>query len=208
MSGRLRPTTASLAAALCILLFLAAAPVFPDTDATSVRLAEPARLLGEGGTLPPERAARPEPRGEASGASMTLTVPRLGIRELPVPTGSTQRELDREGILHLAGTGPPWREGSNTFIAGHALGFRQTRVPYVFYRLERLRPGDEIVVRDRRGRAYVFRVYDRLTVRPQDYWVTYPVAGKTTISLQTCTPVPTFERRLVVRGELVDGPPS
>jgi len=207
MFGSARPTTALLEAALLFLL-LAAAPVLPETDAASVRLAEPARLLGEGGTLPPERAARPEPRGEARGAAMTLTVPRLGIRDLPVPTGSTQRELDREGILHLAGTGPPWREGSNTFIAGHALGFRQTRVPYVFYRLERLRPGDEIIVRDRRGAAYVFRVYDRLTVRPQDYWVTYPVAGQTTISLQTCVPVPTFERRLVVRGELVRRPPG
>ncbi|MCA3748466.1 MAG: sortase [Rubrobacter sp.] len=204
MSGRPRPTTALLVAAL--LLLLLAAPVLPDTDAASVRLTEPARLLGEGGTLSPEAAVRPVPRGEVRGAAMTLTVPRLGIRDLPVPTGSTQRELDREGILHLAGTGLPWREGSNTFIAGHALGFRQTKVPYVFYRLERLRPGDEIIVRDRRGRPYVFRVYDRLTVRPQDYWVTYPVAGQTTISLQTCTPVPTFERRLVVRGELVEDP--
>lgn len=30
-----------------------------------------------------------------------------------------------------------------------------------------------------------------------------PLDGKTTISLQTCTLIPTFENRLVVRGELV-----
>jgi len=41
---------------------------------------------------------------------------------------------------------------------------------------------------------------------PADYWVTYPVPGKTTVSLQTCTPIPTFENRLIVRGELVGQP--
>lgn len=47
------------------------------------------------------------------------------------------------------------------------------------------------------------RVYDRLTVEPGGYWVTYSVEGKIVISLQSCTPIPTFENRLVVRGELV-----
>jgi sortase A len=42
-----------------------------------------------------------------------------------------------------------------------------------------------------------------MTVQPEDFWVTYPVDGKTTISLQTCIPIPTFENRLIVRGELV-----
>ena len=53
------------------------------------------------------------------------------------------------------------------------------------------------------GRRYTFRVYDLLTVEPDDFWVTYPVAGMTVVSLQSCTPIPTFENRLVVRGELV-----
>ena len=42
-----------------------------------------------------------------------------------------------------------------------------------------------------------------MTVKPEDVWATYLVDGKTTISLQTFTPIPTFENRLVVRGELV-----
>jgi sortase A len=66
-----------------------------------------------------------------------------------------------------------------------------------------MRSGDEIIVEDSAGKEYIFRVYDLLTVRPADYWVTYPVPGKTVISLQTCVPIPTFEKRLIVRGELV-----
>ncbi|MDQ3386988.1 MAG: sortase, partial [Actinomycetota bacterium] len=60
------------------------------------------------------------------------------------------------------------------------------------------------LVKSTSGEEYTFRVYDYLTVRPADYWVTYPVEGKTIISLQTCTPIPSFENRLIVRAELVN----
>ena len=66
-----------------------------------------------------------------------------------------------------------------------------------------MRPGDKIFVTDSSGTEYVYEVYDYMTVRPEDYWVTYPVDGMRVISLQTCTSIPTFENRLVVRGELV-----
>ena len=134
---------------------------------------------------------------------MKITVPRLGLKDVVVPTGSRQAELDREGILRVRGSGLPWIAGSNTFITGHALGFPRTRVPYAFYKLGKMKVGDEIFVEDKEGQEYAFRVYDLMTVEPNDYWVTYPVEGKTVISLQSCTPIPTFKNRLIVRGELV-----
>jgi sortase A len=134
---------------------------------------------------------------------MKITVPRLGLKDVAVPTGSSQAELDREGILRLHGSGLPWIEGSNTFIAGHALGFPRTRVPYAFYKLGKMVTGDEIFIEDKDGRSYTFRVYDLMTVEPNDYWTTYPVEGRTIVSLQSCIPIPTFENRLVVLGELV-----
>jgi sortase A len=190
-------------------LGLAALPVLPMTETASAELRpseveNAGTLLGENSPelrAPPE-GARPA-GGRGAAGTMTLTVPRLDLKDVAVPTGSGQRELDREGIIHLEGTGVPWQEGSNTFIVGHALGFLYTRVPYVFYELDRMEPGDEIIVQDPTGKEYVFQVYDRMTVRPADYWVTYPEDGHTIISLQTCTPAPTFENRLVVRGELV-----
>lgn len=205
MPGDLKAWLAGL-----IVLFIAAAlPIFPETQSASAKLRvtgveQTATLLGEaspGTQAPPE--VPPSYVSGAKGAAMTITIPRLGIRDVAVPTGSTQARLDQEGIIHLAGSGVPWLEGSNTFIVGHRLGFDRTRVPYVFYRLDGLRPGDRVVIRDGAGESYVFRVYDRLTVLPADYWVTHPVPGKTTISLQTCTPIPSFEKRLIVRGELV-----
>ena len=184
-------------------------PVVPRTEtaSTGLRLVEvesTGTLLGENSPelgTPPE-GARPA-GGKGAAGTVRLTVPRLGLKDVAVPTGSSQTELDRQGIMHLEGTGVPWQEGSNTFIVGHALGFLRTRVPYAFYELEKMQPGDEIIVEDPTGERYVFRVYDRMTVQPTDYWVTYPEEGHTIISLQTCVPVPTFENRLVVRGELV-----
>jgi sortase A len=134
---------------------------------------------------------------------LKITVPRLGLKDVVVPTGSRQAELDREGILRVRGSGLPWIAGSNTFITGHALGFPRTRVPYAFYKLNKMKVGDAIFVEDKEGQEYTFRVYDLMTVEPNDYWATYPVEGKTVISLQSCTPIPTFENRLIVRGELV-----
>ena len=98
----------------------------------------------------------------------------------------------------------PWEEGSNTFVVGHALGYLWTRTPYVLYELDQLKPGDETIAKDQADNEYVFEVYDQVTVKPEDFWVTYPVPDKTTISLQTCTPLPTFENHLVIRGELVE----
>ncbi len=188
-------------------------PVVPETETASVELRtaeveNTGTLLGENSPqLEPPTGAPPEtprPANRAAKGEMTLTVPRLGLKGVVVPTGSTQAKLDREGVLRLSGSGLPWREGSNTFIAGHALGFPRTRVPYAFYDLEEMAPGDRILIEAAGGRRYTFRVYDRMTVEPDDFWVTYPVEGKTVVSLQTCTPIPSFENRLVVRGELVE----
>lgn len=166
--------------------------------------AEPQPVDGAERTGVSGNRAKPQPalvpRGDPD--DIRLSVPRLGIEDLPVPAASTQEMLDRKGIVRLEEAGLPWSEGSNTFIVGHALGYPQTEVRYVFQRLGEMQPGDHILLKSA-GEQYVFRVYDRLTVRPEDYWVTHPVTGKTVVSLQSCTPYPTFENRLVIRGELV-----
>jgi sortase A len=200
----------SLVAVLCLLLV----PILPERETAHAKLQTTAidktgKLLGENSPElnPPDGA--PSDRSSISAKSanvssaMKITVPRLGLKDVAVPTGSRQAELDKQGIMHLRGSGLPWMAGSNTFITGHALGFPWTRVPYAFYKLDKMKPGDEIFVDDKDGRRYTFVVYDTMTVEPGDYWVTYPVEGRTMISLQSCTPIPKFDHRLIVRGELV-----
>lgn len=189
------------------LLGLAALPAYPLTETASVKLrpaeVENARkLLGENLSDPSQKVS--EGDVEPSTGGLALSVPRLGLENIPVPTGNSQVELDREGIIRMKEGGAPWEEGSNTTIVGHRLGYLFTKRSYVFYELDKMKPGDEVIVRDSADKNYTFRVYDSLTVRPEDYWVTYPVPDKTVISLQTCDPIPTFEKRLIVRAELVE----
>jgi sortase A len=203
-----RSLTVSLLLVSLALLGLAALPAYPRTETASVQLnptelETPRTLLGESPGGEKAEPGRQASADAGSGGTMTLSVSKLGLKDVAVPTADSQVALDEEGIIHLKDSGMPWQQDSNTVIVGHAIGFPETKLTYVFYELDKMEPGDEIVVRDGEGKEYVYEVYDRMTVQPEDYWVTYPEPGSEIISLQTCTPIPTFENRLIVRGELV-----
>ncbi|MGI8911369.1 MAG: class E sortase, partial [Rubrobacteraceae bacterium] len=138
-------------------------------------------------------------------AVMGLTVPDLGIHDAPVRSSDGQAALDA-GVVHVPGTSLPWDGGSqrNVYVAGHRLGWPGTGSFRIFYRLNELRRGDEVVLEDRLGRAYRYRVTERLVVNPGASWVTRDAPGRDMLSLQTCTPIPTFEKRLIVRAERVE----
>ena len=153
-----------------------------------------------------ERLPKPAPpaaKPSISGNQLMLSIPRLGIENLVVGDSPAQSYLDREGIMHLSGTGFPYKHGSNTYIAGHAEGYSASRVPRVFRDLEDLQQGDHVILQDAAGETYDYRIYERFVVTPYDTWVTKPVFGKQVVSLQTCSPAPTFDKRLIVRGELM-----
>ncbi len=162
----------------------------------------------------PEQNPEPKPKPETSEiwrsdlpawAVMGITVPDLGIHDAPVRSSDGQAALDA-GVVHVPGTSLPWDSGSqrNVYVAGHRLGWAGTGSFRIFYRLNELRRGDEVVIEDRRGRAYHYRVTERLVVNPGASWVTREVPGRDMLSLQTCTPIPTFEKRLIIRAERVE----
>ncbi len=109
-----------------------------------------------------------------------------------------------QSALHVEGTGLPWQEEANVYIAGHRIGFEGEASHLVFYDLDALQKGDEVVLTDADGTRYVYRVFRSFVVGPSDFHVTFPTPGKNIVSLQTCTPIPTFEERLVVQAELTD----
>ena len=134
---------------------------------------------------------------------LLLSIPRLGIEDVAVGDSPKQSYLDREGIMHLSGTGFPYERGSNTYIVGHAADYDASRVPNVFRNLKSLQQGDQITLRDTLGRTYEYRAYQYFIVNPTDVWITEPVPGKEIISLQTCYPAPSFAKRLIIRAERV-----
>ena len=171
-----------------------------------------------------ERAVKePEPKKEKAASSsasnspaavpdntyMTLTVPAMGISDIPVVEGTTEASLS-QGAGHYTGSGYPWVAGSNTYIAGHRLGYPGTPSDHVFWNLPNLAMGDKIYLTDSNGHTYTYAVSDILEVPIDDLSVTGPT-GTDTVSLQTCiedygdywTPGPNWNVRYIVRGTMV-----
>jgi sortase A len=142
--------------------------------------------------------------------TMKLSIPSMKhVDNVPVYTADAHNQPAlRNGTLHLAGTGFPWQREANVYIAGHRLGYPRTKSFLVFWDLNRLRMGRRVVLTDSEGERYIYRVYDRFVLGPDDASATKPIAGRNVVSLQTCT-LPNYTDRLIVRAKLqriVQGP--
>jgi len=123
-----------------------------------------------------------------------LEVPRLGL-DYAVLEGIDNEQLAL-GPGHYPGTAAPGQEG-NAAIAGH----RTVRgKPSYFYNLHRLEPGDAIRV-SYPGRALRYTVEQVYLTAPTDLAVLAPTDAPT-LTLTTCDPPGSDERRLIVRARL------
>ena len=152
------------------------------------------RRAGEEAGTPPQK----------KDTTMELTIPSLKrVKDVPVYTGTAgDKSALHDGTLHLKGTSFPWQKDANVYIAGHRLGYPRTKSWLVFWDLNELRRGGRVVLTDSGGNKYIYRVYDRFILGPNDPSATEPVAGMNVISLQTCT-LPGYRERLIVRARLV-----
>jgi sortase A len=179
------------------------ARVRPQQEAASAPTSRTQKGGGEAEKRPGGGEAKPPEL--PGGAVMTLSAGALGLHDVPVKSSSSGRALDG-GVVHLPDTSLPWDSGEggkNVYLAGHRLGWPGTGSHRVFYRLDELRKGDGIVLKDAHGREYRYRVTGSSVVRPGESWVKDPVPGRDMLTLQTCTPIPTFEKRLIVRANRV-----
>jgi LPXTG-site transpeptidase (sortase) family protein len=157
-----------------------------------------------------ERRAEDEPAPMVpADTTMYLTIPAIGLHDIPVLEGTSEAILS-QGVGHVPGTGFPWVDGSNTYIAGHRLGYPGTVSDRVFYSLPNLVAGDKVILEDSLGQSYTYQVSEILEVAPTDLSVTAPT-GEDIVSLQTCienygdywTEGPNWLARYIVRAEQV-----
>jgi len=151
-----------------------------------------------------ETANEPRHYNLPAGAIMGLTIDSMGIYGAPVYDSASRWAL-ANGVAHLPDTSLPWSPTPqrNVYLAGHRMGFRGTWSRMIFYNLGKLREGDKVMLKDRAGRTYEYRVSETFLTDPTDRWVTGQVRGRDMLTLQTCTPIPTFEKRLIVRADRV-----
>ena len=178
--------------------------------------AQPAEVAQEQNSLPLASADWPVPSGneieQASkprhydwvpGAVLTLTVKDMGLHNAPVMGTDSQQALDN-GIVHVPETSMPWTQSPhrNVYLAGHRLGWTGTGSRLIFYNLNKLQRGDEVVLKDRQDRRYRYRASDVFVVGFDERWVMGQIRNRDMVTLQTCTG-PNFSQRLIVRADRV-----
>ncbi|MGI9048387.1 MAG: sortase [Rubrobacteraceae bacterium] len=136
--------------------------------------------------------------------TLTVTIPAMSrVKDASVPdaVGSNEEALNNSVAIHLKGTGFPWQKGSNTYLAGHRLGYMGTKSLLAFFDLNKLKNGDKIYVKDANGKKYTYEVFKEFVVSPNNLSITKPVSGKSVLTLQTCT-LPDYTKRLIVQAKL------
>ena len=167
---------------------------------------------------PPDEAVAPDAPEQAQQQSaeeqanapedptLTLTVPsmeRISDATIPDTLGDDEEALKNFAGIHLQGTGFPWQDEANVYIAGHRLGYPNTASFLAFWDIDNVVQGDQIFVIDANGREYTYEVFQTLEVDPTDLFVTEPQEGRNILTLQSCT-LPDYERRVIVQAELQD----
>lgn len=123
-----------------------------------------------------------------------IMVPRMRLDE-KIWVGDNEK-LVNMGVWQVPHTSTP-DKGSNTVLVGHRFSYKD---PAVFYHLDKVQPGDLIVV-VWDGQIYTYRARDQKIVKPTDVYVE-DATDEDILTLYTCHPLWSTRERLVVTAVL------
>lgn len=152
--------------------------------------------------FPPQVAATEHPSDRFS-----ITIPRIHaqapvIENVDPWNEAVYAEALKHGVAHAKGFAFPGENGT-VYLFAHSSGPPWEQVYYntIFLRLGELQRGDEIIL-DRKKKRYHYRVTAKKEVWPNE--IAYLNAKNTQeLILQTCTPIGTSLKRLLVFAEVV-----
>jgi len=155
-----------------------------------------------------------DPNSTTVGPNPEIIIPKINV-EIPVVYGlNTINEAQVEnaledGVVHYATTSNPGELG-NGAIFGHSSNniFNKGKYKFAFVLLKRLENGDTFTLQ-KDGKRFVYRVFDKKIVKPEEVSVLGPIAGHpATFSLITCDPPGTSINRLVVSADQISPSPT
>jgi sortase A len=126
-----------------------------------------------------------------------VIIPKIGVNAKVVEGESDQALL--KGAWHLPSTSTP-DQGSNTVITGHRFRFLPPNNT-TFYLLDKLGVDDQITV-IWEDKEYHYKVKETKVVTPEQVEILEP-SDQSILTLFTCTPLFTSEKRLVIISELI-----
>lgn len=135
--------------------------------------------------------------GSVGDARAVLYMPSLQ-QVLPVYLGATYQHLYSATAFVAGADLPTVTGGTRVVIAGHRGYYGQL----LFLNLNSLSVGVPVFIYFN-GQMYEYLVMSQAVVTANDATALLPVAGEIWLTLLTCTPIPTFEKRLLVNAKLV-----
>ncbi len=125
--------------------------------------------------------------------SGVIEIPRLGVRAA-ILEGTDDRAL-KYTVGHYPQTANPGEKG-NCVLLGH----RNYVYGHYFRKLNELEAGDKVIIRKGTD-TYTYVITESFVVEPEDIWV-LDATEDAVVTMITCTPVPAYTHRLIVRGIL------
>jgi sortase A len=122
-----------------------------------------------------------------------LEIPRIGLKKIVV-SGVSVDDL-RRGPGHYRNTAQPGQNG-NAAIAAHRTAYGSP-----FKDVDKLEPGDEIIVSNKLKERFVYKVRSTTIVDPSDISVLAP-SDEAILTLTSCHPLYTAQQRIIVTAEL------
>ena len=148
-------------------------------------------------------------------ASTNVIIPKINV-DVPVdynatPDYNSQMAAMKNGLAYFGINGANSKPGQvgNTAIAGHSSNdvIETGSYKFIFAQLDRLEAGDTIYA-NYKGTRYTYAVARKETVLPtQVNKLVYPT-DKPILTLITCTPVGTAQKRLLVTAEQINPSPT
>lgn len=126
-----------------------------------------------------------------------LSIPTLEVME-PVYLGADYHHLGI-GLAHVDGTPLPVEgAGIRSVIAGH-----RAEPSHIFFRhLDKLEPGDRLYY-DNGQEIVEYKMVDSEIILPSEWEKLSPTSDKNMLTLITCDPIPSFNKRLLVNFERI-----
>ncbi len=149
------------------------------------------------------------------GPEPKLIIPKINV-DVPAVYGigsdhASQMSAMEKGVAHFAIPGANSVPGQigNTVLAGHSSNdlFDNGSYKFIFVQLDKLNNGDMIYA-NYEGKRYSYSVTKKEVVKPSEVTkLTYPT-DKPVMTLITCVPIGTAEKRLLVTAEQVSPDPA
>ena len=138
--------------------------------------------------------------------SLNISAPLLYVEE---NNEDVYQKALQNGVVHFPGTALPGQPG-NCYIFGHSSDFAFTPGFYktVFVSLPNIKIGETIIITDKDGNLYRYKVLETKIVLPSDSSVLAQGDGsRSLLSLQTSYPLGTALKRFVAIAELQKNSP-